>query len=339
MRTDRIGDVILTLPLARVLKRFRPDAHVAVLIHSYTAELAGADPAVDEVIAVDSHAPPVAATVARIRRSRFDVALHTHPRPRFALITALSRIPVRVGTGYRWYSLLFNRRVYEHRKDARRHELEYNLNLLTAIGLAPPWGDVHPRIAAADGQGAAAASALASAGIPPGARFAILHPGSGGSAREWSPERFAELARLLSGVEGLSVVVTGGPGEEGLVRRVLDRCPPGVRGITGLPGIGEFAALARRASLFVANSTGPLHVAAAVGTPVIGLYSQVTALSAARWGPWSDRKAIFTPAGFPADCAACSGAPGTACACMDSISPEAVYSAAVKLLAGEVTVA
>src|SRR3972149_8448393 len=133
VRTDRIGDVILTLPMARALKLRRPDAHVAVLIRSYTAELARADRNVDEIIALDGGRPSWTGTIARLREAQFDVVFHTHPMARLAFIALLAGIPVRVGTGFRWYSFLFNRRVYEHRKDAARHELEYNLNLLGAV--------------------------------------------------------------------------------------------------------------------------------------------------------------------------------------------------------------
>lgn len=339
MRTDRIGDVILTLPMARVLKRCRPGAHVAMLIHAYTSDLVKAEPEVDQVISLDSGSPPIAATVSELRRSRFDVVFHTNPRPRLALITALTGIPVRVGTGYRWYSFLYNRRVYEHRKDARRHELEYNLNLLRAVGCAEPWGDVRPRLAVGEGHAAAARRALADAGVPNGAKLAILHPGSGASARDWSPANFGSLATMLAAHEGVSVLVTGGAGEEELVAKVLEHSPPSVRSMVGKLGILEYAALAKMASVFVANSTGPLHVAAAVGTPVVGLYPQISPLSATRWGPWAERKAIFTPEGFARECSGCDGMKGMPCACMDSIDPGKVHDAAMGLLTTEAAAA
>jgi ADP-heptose:LPS heptosyltransferase len=335
VRTDRIGDVILTLPMARVLKRHDPGAHVAMLINSYTTGLVSSDPDVDQVIALQEHSPSVTGIAAELRRSRFDVVFHTHPRPRLALATALAGIPVRVGTGYRSYSFLFNRRVYEHRKDAARHELEYNLNLLRAVGIDAPWGDVRPTLTVGAAQEEKARAAIAAAGVPPGGRFVILHPGSGGSARDWSPEHFGELATMLSGLDGHSVVVTGGKGEDALVSRVLSACPPSVRPMVGALDILEYAALAKMASLFVANSTGPIHVAAAVGTPVIGLYPQIRPLSAARWGPYTDRKVIFTPRGFPEDCDRCTGGRGEPCPCMDSIKPEDVHAAAMTLLGAE----
>jgi heptosyltransferase III len=94
----------------------------------------------------------------------------------------------------------------------------------------------------------------------------------------------------------------------------------------------EYAALAKLSSLFIANSTGTIHIAAAVGTPVIGLYPQMAPLSAARWGPYTEKKIIFTPANRPVDCKKCLLLKKKVCECMESISIEEVYKAAVNYL-------
>jgi len=331
VRTDRIGDVILTLPMARALKRCRPDAHVAFLIRSYTAELAAADRNVDQIITLDDHLPSFTRTITELRESHFDVVIHTHPMPRLAFITLLAGIPVRVGTGYRWYSFLFNRRVYEHRKDAARHELEYNLNLLRAVGCDHEMPGPQPEIETTPEQEARVDKVLIDAGVPRGARLVILHPGSGGSARDWNWKKFAQLAEKLAAVGRFAVLITGGKGEEGLVEDLRASCSTTTYGIVGSLGVVENAALARRAILFVANSTGPLHIAAAVGTPVIGLYPRIRSLSADRWGPYTDKKIIFSPQEFPEDCTRCTGAPGEACECMESIAVDDVYGAALKV--------
>jgi heptosyltransferase-3 len=172
---------------------------------------------------------------------------------------------------------------------------------------------------------------LAEAGVPAGARLVILHPGSGASARDWNWRKFASLAGKLGMLNGVAVLITGGRGEEGLVGKIRSACPVRTYAVVGSLGLIEYAALAARASVFIANSTGPLHIAAAVGTPVVGLYPLIRPLSAARWGPYTDRKAILSPRGHPEDCSGCRGAAGEPCECMDSISVEDVFGAAVKL--------
>ena len=331
VRTDRIGDVILTLPMARALKLRRPDAHVAVLIRSYTAELARADRNVDEIIALDGGRPSWTGTIARLREAKFDVVFHTHPMARLAFITLLAGIPVRVGTGFRWYSFLFNRRVYEHRKDAARHELEYNLNLLGAVGCEFDPAGLRPEIDTGSVPAARVDDVLAGAGVPAGNRLIILHPGSGASARDWHWRKFASLAEKLAAREGFAVLITGGRGEEPLVEELRSACRGTTYAVVGTTGLLEYAALARRAAVFVANSTGPLHIAAAVGTPVVGLYPRIRPQSAARWGPYTDRKVIISPRDVPEKCALCRGGPGEPCECMERIPVDEVYGAVLKL--------
>jgi ADP-heptose:LPS heptosyltransferase len=334
VRTDRIGDVILTFPMAQALRRLYPEARIAMLVRNYTAPLVKDHPSVDEHLLYDDNGEEKSffRMVAEIRRARFDLVFHTYPRPRAAFMTFLAGIPVRVGTGYRWYSWLFNRRVYEHRKDARRHELEYNLNLLQAVGAKADPAEFRPTMAVDERSAERARAVLDSVGIDPQTSLVLLHPGSGGSARDWPWRRFGELAARLKELPATRVVVTGGRGEDRLVADVLAVAGEGVAGLVDRLDLRAFAALVQRASLFVANSTGPIHIAAAVGTPVIGFYPQVTPLGAERWGPYTDRRTIFTPAGRSPRCTDCVGGATEICACMDTIDVERVFAAAVETL-------
>ena len=333
VRTDRIGDVILTLPMIKVLKRQFPSVKISMLIRQYTAEIVKHHSHVDEMVFYDRHHQPVPFfhLLALLRSKKYDVVFHTHPRFRVALLTWLAGIPIRVGTGYRWYSFLFNKKIYQHRKDARYHELEYNLNLLEAIDCPVVGTDVTPAISVRPADAERVQQELIGLGVPADQRVVILHPGSGGSARDWSAEKFGELGGRLAGLDNTKVVVTGGKEEHDLVSRVCDKIGNSVTPLVDVFNLSEFAALAQRASLFIANSTGMIHVAAAVGTPVIGLYSQITPLSAARWGPYTKNKTIFSPVSMPVDCQKCDGR--TLCECMESIPVDEVFQAAVRMLA------
>jgi heptosyltransferase-3 len=337
VRTDRIGDVILTLPMAEVLKRKIPDVQIAMLVRRYTSEIIEGNSNIHHIVYYDEHDQPVPFfhLVDTMRKEKFDVVFHTHPLFRVALMTWLARIPVRVGTGYRWYSFLFNRKVFEHRKDAKRHELEYNLNLLDAIGCSPNNESITPTLAVQQSALKKVRSMLANAGVENGAKLVIIHPGSGGSARDWKWENFGVLGQCLSLLPNVRVILTGSDVEKEIIERVKSLIGKTAIVFVGTLSIKELAALAKLASLFVANSTGPLHIAAAVGTPVIGLYPQITALSAERWGPYTTKKTIFTPKDKPSDCNKCVTKKSSSCECMNSISVEEVYSAAKKYLVNE----
>lgn len=333
VRTDRIGDVILTLPMARVIKHRIPGARVSMLIRRYTAEVVEDDPDVDSLIFDDR--APYFHMVGVLRKERFDAVFHTHPQFLLALQTWLAGIPVRVGTGYRWYSFLFNRRVFEHRKDARRHELEYNLRLLAAIGCSYEGEDVAPRLAVGREALARVAALFAECGIGDHERFVVIHPGSGRSARDWDRKNFGALGRKLERIPGVRVVVTGGKTEHEIAGEVQTTIGGRSIALVDRMNVKEYAALVSRAALFVSNSTGPIHIAAAVGTPVIGLYPQVKPLSAARWGPYTQRKTIFSPVGVPEDCTKCLAGKGGPCECMETISVDSVYDAALRYLSGD----
>jgi len=331
VRTDRLGDVILTLPMFPLLRRCFPDASIAVLIRRYTAELLEGNPYIDEVLWYDRDdgLVPFREMCAMLRARRFAAAVVVYPRFRLAWLMFRSGIPLRIGTGYRYYSPLFNRKVFEHRKDARRHEVEYNLRLLEEIGCTVPasWKPEFT-IVVPDAVRASIDGLLSSLGVA-SKKIVVLHPGSGGSAREWPLRSFGALARRLAD-RGFAVLVTGTQDEEQKVRAVVSASGGTALSVAGKCSLKQLAALLQRAKLFVANSTGPLHLAVAMGTPVVGLYPQHTAMSATRWGPYTDKKAVLVP-DRPIDCTACIENE-TECECMASLEVERVFRETINLM-------
>jgi ADP-heptose:LPS heptosyltransferase len=332
VRTDRLGDVVLTLPMLPVLRAAFPRAHIAMLLTKYTGEIVKGNPYVDELIwyGDEGDVVPFRTMVQEIRKRRFDAVIVARPTPRLAWLMYRAGIPLRIGTGYRYYSVLFNRRVYEHRSDAKRHEVEYNLNLLKELSCSVETSPQFLITIPPEAEQAVNAR-LRLLGATPGKDMAILHPGSGGHARDWSAGNFGRLAERLARERGLQVCVTGGKGEEQIVAEVVRTSRDKAVSLAGTLSLKELAALIRDARVFVSNSTGPLHIAVAVGTPVVGMYPRQLAMSATRWGPYTDRKRVLTPQG-PDDCAACDGRRGEPCTCMDKITVEEVYQAIVDVL-------
>jgi len=332
VRTDRLGDVILTLPLLPVVRKRYPDAYIGILLKMYTGEIVTGNPYVNEIIWYDDgrERVPFAAMVREIRRKKFDAVVVVSPTLRLALLMFLAGIPVRIATGYRYYSFLFNRRVYEHRKDARRHELEYNLRLLRELDCSPD-GPPEFTIYMSEEDEESVRRMLLSRAIQPEDELVILHPGSGGSAREWPVRSFAELAGMFEERRRSKIIVTGIPGDEPKADAIVSGTRGAAVSMVGTLRVKQLAVLLRSADLLVANSTGPLHIAAAVGTPVVGLYPQITPMNATWWGPYGNRKRVLTPA-KPEDCAECAPEKGEECACMASISAGQVFEAASELL-------
>ena len=290
VRTDRLGDLVLTLPMLEALRLHLPAADLHLICREYAAPAAAGLACVDQIHLVDREPGGLRGLLAR---QRFDAVFLPQARPNEAWAAFRAGVPLRVGSGYRWYSFLYNHRVYDHRSNGRFHEAEYNTRLVAAvIGSA-----VETRLQRPAVDPAAAGRVnrlLADRGIPPGARLVVIHPGTGGSTREWPARRFGELASRLVAFKAFETVITGTRGEEVVCSAALQACPAAVS-LCGEISLPEMMALLERAALLVANSTGVLHLAAALGTPVVGLYPNASSLGPRRWRPWTTHAAVVTP--------------------------------------------
>ena len=330
VRTDRIGDVILSLPMIPVLKSAFPSSTISFLLKSYTRELAAEQKGLDRILLYDVNGAekPFVRMLSELRREKYDAVVVTYPTARLAFLMYLAAIPLRVGTGYRWYSVLFNKKIYEHRKTAEKHESEYNLSLLRGLGITEPVAS-SPKLVIPDEARIEAREALRKLKLGAEIPLILLHPGSGGSARDWKPERFGALAEKLT-LGGKNVIVTGGPGEESLVQQVVQAAHGKAFTLPSPLSLKALAALVETADAFVASSTGPLHIAAAVGTPVVGFYPPIPQCSSKRWGPLTEKKVIFEPSA--AGCPLCHGGECRGNECMDLISVEEVEKALEHLM-------
>ncbi len=194
-----------------------------MMLNRYTGGIVRGNPSLNAIIWDDFDGRPAQTDelLRTLRAQHFDTAFVVHPTPRLAWLVARAGIRERIGTGYRLYSFLFNRRIYEHRKDARFHELEYNLHMLRAIrpeftgeGVVPQF-DIHI-------DPAARSVVRKRLGASPVDRpLIVLHPGSGGSTLNWPAEHFARLASLIA-VAG-EVPACGDRGKGGGGTRQKDR--------------------------------------------------------------------------------------------------------------------
>ncbi len=326
-RTDRIGDVVLTLPVVNALRDFYPNSRITFLASEYTSEILQGHKAIDEVM-IYKPDENVFQLAKRLRQKRFDLAVVVFPVFKIALALWLARVPVRVGTGYRFFSFLFNKRVFEHRKYAQRHEVEYNLDLIKRLGIEVD--EVRFDIFIPQSALEKVEQILAKHGLSK-ENYIVVHPGSKGSARDLKPSRFREMVKKLAD-EGFKVVVTGSEDEKELVKYVCGDTE-NVFDFSGLFNLKELSALIKFASIFISNSTGPIHIASAVGTPVVGFYPPIKVMSPRRWGPYTKDKIIFVP-DVPFECKKCVGEKCEFYDCMDLISIDEVVKSVKEKIVG-----
>ena len=277
-RTDRLGDMVLTLPMCHALRERFPAAHITLYTRSYAAPLVEASRAVDTIVAVDNLDVPLHHD---LRSRGIDAIFFPRPTRAEAWAAMRARIPMRVGTGFRWYSWMFTTRIGEHRSTAEHHEAEYNVRMIMHA-----FGGSKPRVELANPRPNADHEQVHSP------LRIVIHPGSGGSAHDWPVDRFAELAARCHDELGAEIHVTGLLAERALCDSVITACPTAIDHC-GNHDLSYLLDVLATADLAVANSTGVLHLAAACGLRVLGLYPASPAISQRRWGPYTTRAIVL----------------------------------------------
>jgi len=337
VRTDRLGDMIVTSPLFAEIKGAFPQCQLTVLASAAGAPVARGHSAVDavEVDPIEAKGSGWRGTLAlaqRLRRLHCDAAIVVFAKHRLAMAVRLAGIPLRIGPGQRGYSFLFNRPVrQDHRTPPIRHETAHCLDLLRPLGIEPA-SAARPVWQVAAEDAATVDRILAQQGIRSAQAIITIHAGSGGSALNWSPARYAELADCLAAERGVRIIVTGTAQEADLVARVCAAMRTPAVDLAGRLTVPQLGALLARSSLFVGSSTGPSHLAAAVGTPSVALYCPLVECLPGRWRPQGDHCTVLLPP-VGQVCPTCLGPRCPYFPCMERIAPRAVADAAAQLLA------
>jgi len=322
VRTDRIGDLILTLPLAGLIKKQYPDCKVSFLVRDYTKNIVSNHPHIDEVLVLKEINGNVILSdnINLIKQRNFDNCIVVYPRFQISLIIFLSGIKNRIGTGYRWYSFLFNKKVYEHRKNAERHELEYNLNLLEKLGIKNSVAEssVGYDLKVDESSLKDVTKILVDEKLDLQKPLIIVHPGSGGSSVDLPINKFAELVSKLD--DDYQIILTGSKNEIKLCEKI--KSPGKVKNMAGRFNLDELTALISKSVMFISNSTGPIHISAALGKYTVGFYPKIVSCSKERWGPYTNKKLVYEP---QIDCKNCTREQCEKLNCMNSIDMTKVY--------------
>lgn len=324
-RTDAIGDVVLTLPVCGWLKQHRPGCRVVLFGRAYTAAVAAACPWVDEFVDIDAlFQLPEIEQIVRI--SSYDAAavVHVFPNKQLARLTQKAAVPLRIGTRNRFFHwFTCNRLVALSRRNSPLHEAQLNLQLLAPLGYAQALSlvDVAALVQLEAVVPLAPNFQQLLAARQPGQLNVVLHPRSRGSAREWGLPHFGQLARLLHAA-GHRVFITGTAAEgEELAAWLRENADFITADLTGQLALPEFIALIAAADGLVAGSTGPLHLAAALGRHALGLYPPIRPMHPGRWGPLGPR-ASYLVFDRP-NCQDCRTQPA-ACTCIKAIAAATV---------------
>lgn len=283
-RTDSIGDVVLTLPVAHLLKQKFPDCKIIFLCKSYTRPVIECCTNVDQIVCWDEIQNNDKKNLLDFFKSlSADCIIHVFPNKKVAALAKKAGIPVRIGTSHRlfhWFTC--NTLPNFTRKNSDLHEAQLNFKLLLPLGIG---GDHSLK----EIQGYFDFTRIGSLGaewkgLIDGNRYnLILHPKSRGSAQEWGLPKFLELVKILP-KEKFKIFITGTKEEGDLIGKVFSESD-NVVNLTGKLSLSELISFINNCDGLVAASTGPLHLAAVLGKKALGIYPSVRPIHPGRWAP------------------------------------------------------
>ncbi len=302
IRTDRFGEFILNLPAFRAVREKFPNSHIAVMAQSYVGGfIEGSPNRIDEIITYNPERQKgiwqSLKLIWSLKKRKINLAIIFNPSKKFNIITFLAGIPRRVGYNRKW-GFLLTHKIEDKKYLGEKHEVEYNLDLAQLIGAETKDKSLFIPITKENKEFVEKRLAnlyLHSGGVSgQGETLIAVHPWTSNPQKQWQIENFVELAEKISQWENFRVVIIGGREEREFSQRYFANNEKGIVNFTGEFTLSQSAALLKRCKLLVSCDSGPVHLAAAVGTPAIALFrSNIPGVGAKRWGPWGKEHIVI----------------------------------------------
>jgi len=293
IQPDHIGDVLLATPMIRSLRRRFPDAKIDILVGSWAEEMVAHNPDIDDVVVLNFNQfkrgrqsdPEKWHTFFQVRSAKYDLAVMARSRNRLIRLFAwVTGIPERIGFAVPGKDRFLTIKIKQ--KNPREHVVLRNLRIAEALGANI---DSPELVLHTTKEAQAWAEKIVSTLPRP---LIGINPGAGTEAKRWPADRFNELALNLQNKYKGSLIITGGPNEVELARQVATGITPAPIITAGESSLLELAALGEKLDLFISNDSGPMHMVAAMKTPVIDLHSGTDYPS--MWRPWGEQHTVLT---------------------------------------------
>jgi len=333
VRTDKIGDVLLSTPVIKALRYAYPNAYIAMMVSPYGKNIVEDNPYLDEVIIYDKDGKHKSwrrslKFAQNLKKKRFDLAIVLHPTNRVHLVTFFAGIRRRIGYD-RKLGFLLTDSIKHTKQLGQKHELEYALDLVRYLGIKPQ--DKTPFMLIKPESEAWTEELFKQEGIKKTDRLLAIHPAASCPSKIWPNERFADVAGRLMERYGFKVLVITGPGDLQLAENVIKHMHRPVVNLAGKTSVSQLASVLKRCNLFISCDSGPVHIASAVGTPVISIFGRnQKGLSPVRWGPTGKKDKILHKETSCIECLAhnCT----KEFACLKAITADDVINAADSIL-------
>ena len=300
VRTDRIGDVVLTTPAIKALRQRYPQARISILVNPLTYDLVDGNPDIDEVIVDDRKNAHKGALgfwklVGELRQRKFDLAIIFHTKKRTNLLCWLAGIPHRTGYRNEKLGFLLNHPLKDRRHFGEKHEAEYCLDVVRHLTAAsnPALKELELFVPIKEESQRWLKQFLFENNISESDKVIVIHPGASDPARYWPHDRFAEIINCLVDRYQAKIILVGSVAIRTTIREIMVLVKGSVasRGgvvfdMSGLTTVSQLVSLLKRSDLLISNDSGPVHIAAAVKTPVISIFTRnQPGINPERWAP------------------------------------------------------
>ena len=298
VRTDRIGDVILTVPALRALRQAYPEARLTVLLRPLTRELVEGLDCVDAVLCDDRQqrhrgAWGYARLVRSLARQHFDLAVNFHTKKRTNLLCYLAGIPRRLGYKNEKWGFLLTDPVYDDRPQGNKHEAAYCLDLLQSLGIKSQ--DLHLDLPVSPAGERWADTFLETSRKQETGPWIAVHMQSSCPTKQWPANFFAELLRILQEKYQANFIIIGAKARQDNAAAASFSELPSVDA-RGQTGIAQLISLLRRCRMLISNDSGPVHMAAALGIPVVSIFTRnQPGINPQRWRPLGPKSRCVAP--------------------------------------------
>ncbi len=333
VRTDRMGDVLLSTPVIKSLRDNFPMSFIAMMVSVANKDLIDGNPYLDEVILFDKDKRDKGFFGTfffskKLAKFGFDLAIILHPSVRVHLICFLAGIKTRIG--YDRKAPYFLTQAIPHKKqEGRKHEAEYNFDLLKPLGISAVQSELYMPVKEESNRYVEAL--LEDAGVHRSDTIVAVHPAASCISKRWPLERFAEVIDYLTVFHKVKVVVVAGAVYANICRQLFNFTKFRPVDFCGRLNLAQLASLLKRSNLLISNDSGPVHICVAVGTPVIAIFGRrQPGLGPLRWGPLGKSDVVLHK---ETDCEPCKAHDCTQnFKCLEAISVQDVLGHAGRIL-------
>jgi len=289
VRTDRIGDVVLTTPSIKALRQAYPDTEISILVRPYTKPLVDGNPYLDNVfiddrLSVHKGLLGFLRLVRMLQKNKFDCAIIYHTKRRTNLACFLAGIHYRIGYKNEKYGFFLTDPIKDTRHLGQRHEAQYCLDLLQHLGinsddlelLVPMQKDAEQWVN----------QLFANRQLSSEEKLIVIHPGASDPSKRWPEHRFKELIKKLREHYSCKVVMIGANETKQITHNILESNFRNIIDLTGQISLSQLISLLKKTDVLISNDSGPVHISAGVGTPVVSIFTRnQRGINPERWRP------------------------------------------------------